>query len=96
MNDERAAEPVPPVEDQLEQILTDAERVLAELRTALAEQRQLARQHAEIDRLPEHLANTTVRWGQVRVFLQEMLDELRQRRSPHDGGHRATGGDDLV
>lgn len=74
-------EDVPPVERQLEQVLHDAEAALAELRMILAEQRLRHRQHEEIERLPEHLANTTVRWSHVKVFFDELIAELR-------GGHQ--------
>lgn len=78
-------EQVPPVEEQLEQILRDAERALAELREALAEQRLRAQQHREIDRLPEHLANTTVKWKQVRGFFDEVISELKGRDDDRNG-----------
>jgi hypothetical protein len=68
---------VPPVEEQLEQILREAEARVAELRRQLEQHRLEAAQHAEIERLAEHLAQATVRWGEVRGFFDEVIMELR-------------------
>ncbi|WP_418277702.1 hypothetical protein ACNHYB_06980 [Isoptericola jiangsuensis] len=76
------------VERELERIVAEAEVKLAEVRRELAERRMHEAQHAEIDRLEEHLANATVRWSEVRAFFDEVLDQLR---------HGTTGpGDDVV
>lgn len=68
------------VEDQLEKILREAEASLSELRNELAEQRRRKELHAEIERLPEHLENTTVQWSVVRDFFSELIGELRETR----------------
>ncbi|AEG43595.1 hypothetical protein [Isoptericola variabilis] len=68
---------VPSVEEQLEQILREAEARVAELRRRLEEHRREAAQHAEVDRLSEHLAAATVRWSEVRGFFDEVITELR-------------------
>jgi hypothetical protein len=65
------------VERELERIVAEAEAKLAEVRRELAARRLHAAQHAEIDRLEEHLANATVRWSEVRGFFDDVLDQLR-------------------
>lgn len=77
MTGRQAPAVVPPVEEQLEQILREAEARVAELRRELEQHRLQAAQHAEIDRLAEHLAQATVRWTEVRGFLDEVITELR-------------------
>jgi hypothetical protein len=77
------------VERELERIVAEAEAKLAEVRRELAERRRQEAQHAEIDRLEEHLANATVRWGEVRDFFDDVLDQLRHGSpgaTPGDGG----------
>ncbi|MFD1716203.1 hypothetical protein [Georgenia deserti] len=78
------------IEEELEEILREAESSISALRKELAEQRLRARQHAEIDRLEEHLASTRVRWSEVRAFFDEVIDELRRRR-PVSGADDPTG-----
>lgn len=80
------------LEHQLEAILREAESTAAELRRELADQRERRRQHEEIERLEEHLANSRVRWEEVRDFFQEVLHEVRgeeaawkARREESDG-----------
>ncbi len=68
---------VPPVEEQLAEIVREAEARVAELRRQLEQRRLEAAQHAEVDRLAEHLAQATVRWPEVRGFFDDVLDELR-------------------
>lgn len=83
------------IDAEVEALIADAERTLADIRRQLAEHRdrvdqeaeqdteleQLAAQHAEIDRLAEHLELARVNWGQVRAFFQEVVDQLFGRRS---------------
>lgn len=80
------------VEDQLEKILREAEASLSELRNELAEQRRRKELHAEIERLPEHLENTTVQWSVVRDFFSELIGELRETREDKPGA-AANGAD---
>ncbi|HLS24802.1 MAG TPA: hypothetical protein VK063_02895 [Beutenbergiaceae bacterium] len=68
------------------ELLADAERTVALLREELTErQRARARaertaaQHAEVDRLAEHLANAQVHWGHVRSFLEAAVAELQHQ-----------------
>ena len=77
------------VEDQLEKILREAEASLSELRNELAEQRRRKELHAEIERLPEHLENTTVQWSVVRDFFSELIGELRETREDELGTSEA-------
>ncbi len=80
--EDRAPGVVPPVEEQLEQILREAEARVAELRRQLEQHRLEAAQHAEVDRLAEHLAQATVRWTEVRGFFDEVITELRAPGPP--------------
>ncbi|GAB3191064.1 hypothetical protein GCM10027061_17810 [Nesterenkonia suensis] len=71
---------------------------MLELRRELAEQRQRRLQHEQIERLEEHLANSRVRWEEVRDFFQEVLHEIRgqdgQERPGDVPGPEASDGDD--
>ncbi|WP_166845962.1 hypothetical protein [Isoptericola sp. BMS4] len=84
------------VERELERIVAEAETRLAEVRRELAERRRRsaehAAQHAEIDRLEEHLANATVRWGEVRDFFDDVITHLRAPGDPQEP--EAEGGTD--
>ena len=71
------------LEQQLERLLEDAEFTVASLRRELDGARgrrereaMLREQHAEIDRLREHLAEAQVHWGAVREFFEAALREL--------------------
>lgn len=71
------------LEHQLEKLLQDAEVTVASLRRELDDARgrreheaRLREQHAEIDRLQEHLAEAQVHWGAVRDFFEAALREL--------------------
>ncbi|MGO1950340.1 MAG: hypothetical protein ACTH1D_11950 [Mycobacteriaceae bacterium] len=82
--------PTPPTgtEEQLEQILVDAEEALRALREELAEHRRLRAQHDAIEQLPTLLDATSERWNNVRLFFDELVDELRESREelePRDG-----------
>ena len=75
-------------EARIQALLAEAERTVEELRAELSARQRLrarkevtAAQHAEIDRLAEHLANAQVHWGQVRSFFEAALDELREPAS---------------
>lgn len=76
----------------LDDLLADAERTVERLRAELTARQQVrteqelsAAQHAEIDRLADHLANAQVHWGQVRSFFEAALAELTE---PDDDAHR--------
>lgn len=80
------------VDGELEEMLVEAEETVARLRAELElrrvqadDQRTEAAQHAEIDRLEEHLANTKVRWSEVREFFESAWRELL-RSEPAVGG----------
>ena len=77
------------VEEQLEKILREAEASLSELRSELAEQRRRKELSLEIERLPEHLENTTVQWSVVRNFFSELIGELRETREDKLGTSEA-------
>ena len=77
------------VEEQLEKILREAEASLSELRSELAEQRRRKEVSLEIERLPEHLENTTVQWSVVRDFFSELIGELRETREDELGTSEA-------
>ena len=64
------------MEVELELILQDAEVTVAKIREELAQHRQLRRQREQIERLPEYLAQTEVRWRDMRVLLDEVRSEL--------------------
>ncbi|AJE33050.1 hypothetical protein B842_06005 [Corynebacterium humireducens NBRC 106098 = DSM 45392] len=70
-------DPKPTLEEQLEEILADTERRLQEL--------QEQRQREEIDRLPELFATTSNRWNNIRMFIDELMRDLRGR----DDGEQA-------
>ncbi|CAN3126780.1 hypothetical protein ACNUDN_02695 [Mycobacterium sp. smrl_JER01] len=61
---------------ELQQMLREAEETVAQLKDALRARRNLSAQHAEIDRLEEHLANARVRWTEVRQFLNIVWREI--------------------
>lgn len=86
-------ENVTELEAELEKILREAESTVAELRRELSEQRQRRLQHEEIERLEEHLANSRVRWEEVRDFFQEVLHEVRGQDGDA-GGQSGSGGTD--
>jgi len=64
-------DPKPTLEEQLEEILADTERRLQEL--------QEQRQREEIERLPELFAATSNRWNNIRMFIDELMRDLRGR-----------------
>lgn len=72
-----------PIDLVLQEMLSDAERTVARLRHELAARRHAARQettaaqHAEIDRLAEHLDRARIHWSEVRAFFDEALGSLR-------------------
>lgn len=74
------------LEAELEKILREAESTVVELRRELAEQRQRRLQHEEIERFEEHLANSRVRWEEVRDYFQEVLHEIRGQEGPERTG----------
>lgn len=75
---------------ELEQLLTEAEETVVRLRRELQHRRAFAAQHAEIERLDEHMANARVRWGEVRAFFEDVLRQLLAREDQRGG---TTGGE---
>lgn len=61
---------------ELEEMLAEAEQTVAQLRHALQTRREYGAQHAEIDRLEEHMANARVSWREVRNFLEIVWREI--------------------
>ena len=61
----------------LERKVAEAEQVLAELKTRRKQIRE-QRQHAEIDRLEDHLESTRVRLADVRSAAGAAREELRR------------------
>ncbi|QNG20222.1 hypothetical protein G4H71_13260 [Rhodococcus triatomae] len=86
MTDDTDARRRDDLERELERSLADAEDTVALLRRELASRRTHRLQHAEIDRLAEHLANSRVRWHEVRVFFEEAFREVA-----HDGSEAGDG-----
>ncbi|MEG3615773.1 hypothetical protein [Isoptericola haloaureus] len=74
------SEDIAALEQELARVVAEAEARLAEVRRELAERRLQEAQHAEIDRLEEHLANATVRWREVGEFFEDALQQLRSGR----------------
>lgn len=80
------------LESELEAVLREAEATVVALRHELEEKRQQRRQHQEIERLEEHLANTRIRWEEIRVFFEEVMRELRgERPASSEGGESEEG-----
>lgn len=84
------------LEQELEDLLSDAEATVLRLREELSLRRgelaqieRRAEQHHEIDRLREHLAEAQVHWGRVHGFVEAALNELRERR--HDTSESESG-----
>ncbi|MDO5635340.1 MAG: hypothetical protein Q4G34_10805 [Micrococcus sp.] len=79
----------PAVTDQdLEAMLEEAEATVTELREEITRRRREAResaQHAEIDRLEEHLRQARVQWSEVRGFLREALAAARRGETGWEG-----------
>ncbi|WP_420099744.1 hypothetical protein [Corynebacterium sp.] len=84
-----------PTEAQLERILVDAEGALQALRKELAEHRRLREQHDAVEQLPHLLNASSEKWGNVRLFLDDLVEELRANRqsgdTTADGDGRGTG-----
>lgn len=86
-------------DDSLIQLLAEAEERVDQLRGEL-ERRKDERlrhgteyeQHAEIDRLAEHLENAQVNWHHVRQFFRSAIDECRTGR-PWSGTSANAGHD---
>lgn len=86
-----------PSEEQLERMLADAESSVSRLRHELASVRsrrvseaEKAAQHAEIDRLSEHLSQAQVHWSEVWGFFEAALQELRSDESGSARGNEYT------
>ncbi|GAA1973436.1 hypothetical protein GCM10009718_06690 [Isoptericola halotolerans] len=78
-------------ERELAAILDEAEQRIGELRLELSRREDLSAQHAELDRLDEHLATARVSWSEVRGFFDDVLHQLRGRGNP-PAGDEAPGG----
>lgn len=81
------------VDRELEELLADAESTVSRLRRELELRRgtpptepEARAQHAEIDRLREHLAQAQVHWDEVRAFFEAALQELLGDREAKAGG----------
>lgn len=80
------------MEVELELILQDAEVTVAKIREELAQHRQLRRQREQIERLPDYLAQTEVRWRDMRILLDEVRDELTEgKRDAAEAADAADG-----
>ncbi|WP_293694944.1 hypothetical protein [uncultured Agrococcus sp.] len=86
------------LEQQLERLLEDAEFTVASLRRELdgarsrrEQEAMLRAQHAEIDRLREHLAEAQVHWGAVREFFEAALRELSSDQQDDDSSGEGQG-----
>lgn len=79
------------VESRLERVLREAEASILELRAELTRIQSERRQHEEIEKLEEHLANATVRWSEVKEFLHIMITELRGADERSRESAEATG-----
>ncbi len=77
------------LERDLRRILADADAASAGLRAEIARQRLQQAQHAEIERLEEHLASAVLRWDEVRGFFEQLLSELRGEDAPWHGDAEA-------
>lgn len=80
---------------ELERLLAEAEQTVARLQVELRfrrrqqEEGRLAAQHAELDRLAEHLSRAQVHWGEVRSFFEAAIGELSpDHQGPPAGEHR--------
>lgn len=62
--------------EQLAALIDETEHALLELKMELRRRRE-AQQHAEIERLDEHLANARISLDGLKAFFQALLAELR-------------------
>ncbi len=69
------------IDAALLRLMAETEDTVNRLRAELAERRQHAAQHAEIERLEHHLAEATVNWSKVKEFFEEVLRELTGRQA---------------
>lgn len=86
------------LEQQLERLLEDAEVTVASLRRELdgarnrrEQEAMLREQHAEIDRLREHLVEAQVHWGAVREFFEAALRELNSDQQNDESSGEGKG-----
>lgn len=86
------------IDRELEEMLIDAEQTATRLRQELARRRaqrvaahEEALQHAEIERLEEHLERSKVQWREVRAFLEEALREWVDEKDEAASGGLETG-----
>lgn len=84
------------VEARLERMLADAQNTVTRLRDELEAVRATrlrdakeAAQHAEVERLEEHLSRAQVHWGAVQAFFEAAMRELRERQTADDGSDPA-------
>jgi hypothetical protein len=62
---------------ELETMITETDQTIQAVRDELVRRRQ-QRQHLEIERLEEHLAEAKPKWAEVKSFLELVLRELRK------------------
>lgn len=70
-----------PTEDQIERILDDTEDAVRAPREELAEHRRLREQHDAVEELSNLLHSSSEKWVNARVFLDELLEQLRANRA---------------
>ncbi|UXA18563.1 hypothetical protein [Mycobacterium sp. SMC-4] len=76
------------IDRELEEMLSEAEETVTRLRDALQARREHGAQHAEIDRLEEHMANARVSWREVRNFLDIVWREITGSANTSKGDAR--------
>lgn len=68
---------------QLEDILDEHEKIVAEIRAELKRRRENA-QHREIEHLDKHMEDARIKFADLKAFLMEVLAELRGEKKPAD------------
>lgn len=71
-------------EQKIERLLDDTEDAARVLREELAERRRLREKHQAIEQLPSLINISSEKWGNARVFLDELIAELRANRASDD------------
>lgn len=95
MSNPQSTDPNIPADEQLEQIISQTEEALRELRAELAAHRELHAQYEAVDnQMPQLLNVTKDKWRNVSVFIDELTSEVRAHRHSHHHGHRGAAHDD--
>lgn len=68
---------------QLEDILEEHEKIVAEIRAELKRRREQA-QHEEVDHLEKHMEDARIKFADLKLFLMEVLAELRGEKKTAD------------